>query len=401
MNVEFEITLTDGEHWENRAELTFPAAPYALLDALDRLRLKEGREISWEICSDIAFFDLEEHIAEQDSPLAFQALAERLYQLDEMEYIAFQGLAAIESGKAAGPIGTARMIDLAYSTDCCHVLRGICDDADLGKFYAENDFIPGAENMTDMQMEMLDLEAVGRTLRQDEGGVFVKKDYSPYGGYVVQHTEPREVFKDLHLTPQVPDYAILLEVSKGFFNDPSYDSDKAVQLKLPASPEALDAALEAVDAWDWREAGWRCLDCRAPVLSDAVSYSGDIHAVNRLARRLADMDGKDLCKFKALAEAVCCQDLSQAERLLSTLEEYIFSPEYRTPAEAAEGELALMLDERAAALIRKHLNLQQYGEDMLRQRNIILTGYGLIEREDGQPMESMERQPKPGEMEMK
>lgn len=399
MNVEFEITLTDGEHWENRAELTFPAAPYELLDALDRLRLKEGREIRWEICSDSAFFDLEEHIAEQDSPLAFQALVERLCQLDEAEYIAFKGLAAIESGESAGPIGTARMIDLAYSTDCCHVLCGICDDADLGKFYAENDFIPGIENMTDMQMEMLNLEAVGRTLRQDEGGVFVKKDYSPYGGYVVRHTEPREVFKDLHLPPQVPDYAILLEVSKGL--KPTGGTNKTVRLKLPASPEALDAALESVDAWDWREAGWRCLDCRVPALREAVSDSGDICAVNRLAQQLSGLGSRDLCKYKALVEAVSCQDLGQAEHLLRTLEEYIFSPEHCTPAEAAKGELAIMLDERAAALIRRHLDLKGYGEDLLRQRNVAVTGYGLIERQDSQPIAAMERQPKIGGMEMK
>ena len=111
------------------------------------------------------------------------------------------------------------------------------------------------------------------------------------------------------------------------------------------------------------------------------------------------MNGTDLCKIKAMADAVCCRDHSQAERLMSTLEEYLFSPEYRTPAEAAEGELAIILDERAAALIRKHLNLQRYGEDLLRLRNTVLTSYGLIERRDGQPMQSMEVQPAQGGIE--
>ena len=140
----------------------------------------------------------------------------------------------------------------------------------------------------------------------------------------------------------------------------------------------------------------RCLDCAVPSL---IGLTGGMETVDLLARWLANMNGKDLCKFKALVEAVCCRDLSQVEHLLSTLEEYLFSPEYRTPAEAAEGELAIMLDERAAALIRKHLNLQRYGEDLLRQRNTVLTSYGLIERRDGQPMQSMEVQPAQGGIE--
>ena len=42
-----------------------------------------------------------------------------------------------------------RVLNLAYSVDCCHVVPGITDDAALGQFYVENDFRPDLANVPD------------------------------------------------------------------------------------------------------------------------------------------------------------------------------------------------------------------------------------------------------------
>ena len=217
-----------------------------------------------------------------------------------------------------------------------------------------------------------------------------------------QHDALTEVYKTLDLTPKNPDYTLLLEVSKGFFNDPGYDSDKTVQLKLPASPEALSSALDAVEAWDWREVGWSCLDCRVPVLTEMISDTEEgIGFLNSLSQRLADMEPKTLTEYKALLEATNCRDLLSASLLADSLNKYIFSPQYSSPIEVAKGELSTILCDREAEVIMPHVNLHQYGQALIRSYNGVLTAYGLIERVDGQPIQDIEENPKQGGMEMK
>ena len=46
------------------------------------------------------------------------------------------------------------------------------DDAALGRFYAENDFIPELDGISDKVFEMLDFAGIGRMMRCSENGVF-------------------------------------------------------------------------------------------------------------------------------------------------------------------------------------------------------------------------------------
>ena len=62
------------------------------------------------------------------------------------------------------------MIDLAYSADFCPVANATTDEQ-LGRFYAENDFIPALEKVPDSIFEYLDFEMLGRKARFEEGGV--------------------------------------------------------------------------------------------------------------------------------------------------------------------------------------------------------------------------------------
>ena len=275
------------------------------------------------------------------------------------------------------------------------------NDSQLGRFCAENDFVPGVDSLPDAVFELLDFERIGREHRQREGGVLVERDADHPGGYVELHDALAEVYKTLDLTAKAPDYTILLEVSKGIFHDPSYDSGKTVPLRLPAAPEALDAALTALDVWDWREAGWTCLDCRAPALMEAISDGeSGIGFLNHLAQRLADMAPKELIEYKALLSATECKSLHHAEQLMDTLDQYTFSPQYSSPIEVARGELPTILSSDDLAQIIPHLNLYQYGQTLIQHCGGMLTDYGLIRRDDGQPIQAIEQQPQQGRMEM-
>ena len=62
-------------------------------------------------------------------------------------------------------------------------------------------------------------------------------------------------------TLEKTDYAVLLRITKGHFNDPAYDNDTAVFLKLPAGDAALLQAVDAVGAASPEECPFSSEDC--------------------------------------------------------------------------------------------------------------------------------------------
>ena len=142
----------------------------------------------------------------------------------------------------------------------------------------------------------------------------------------------------------------------------------------------------------------RCVDCAVPSL---IGLTGGMESMDLLARRLAGMEPQELTAYKALLEAVDCKDLSDAERLVDSLEEYIFTPSLNSPEEVAEEELGVILCEESVPQLIPYVDLRGYGQALMEQRGGILTPYGLLEREDGQPILSMNEQPEQGGMEMR
>lgn len=371
---------------ERCTTVSLPATAYELLDVLSKTNVQDfsGLYVEIEECS--RFPRLAGIIGNKLNLCELNALAERLSLLDATESTAFKGMLDMEIEKGTFPIPASRLIDLAYSTDRCHVLPEVKDDAALGRFYAENGFVMEAEEIPDRLFEMLDFEKIGREMRQSDGGVFTRE------GYVMRHSELAEVYKGLDLTPKEPDYAVALRLT----ND-----DKSVTLKLPAGIRAMSSAVADLNIQYWQEAEISCLDCRVPMLTGVISgYDGTLTELNDFAQKLADMDSTSLSAYKALLEAAQCSSLSDAEMLADTLKEYIFSAEIASPEELARSELALMLSPQNAERLIPHLNLYNYGQELLEHFGAALTDYGIIERRDGQPMQAMTEQPRQGGMEM-
>ena len=202
MNEVFRVELFGGktDRW---CDLELPATYYGLSDALDKLQMTLGDKPRWEFLEHHGFQFLHVHLTHECDLYQLNALATCLGQMNGREKTAFEGLFNMEVSKKYGPISVATMIDLAYSADCCHVVNATTDEQ-LGRFYAENDFIPALEKVPDSIFEYLDFEMLGRKARFEEGGVFAS------GGYVTQHTELKQVYDSLALIPEVPEYGIRL-----------------------------------------------------------------------------------------------------------------------------------------------------------------------------------------------
>ena len=373
MDKVFRVELSGNK--DRCCELELPATYYSLLDALDKLQMAPGDKPRWEFLEHHSFPFLHVHLAHECDLYQLNALATVLGQMNGRERTAFEGLFNMEVAKKYGPISVATMIDLAYSTDCCHVVNASTDEQ-LGRFYSENDFIPALEKVPDSIFEYLDFEMLGRKARFEEGGVFASN------GYVTQHTELKQVYETLDLMPSAASYAIRLLAGSS-----PMDSDglpeKQVYLNLPATQEALDHVLEVCEAPSWREMLFWTEDGAVPDLLENMDCD-DIQELNELAKHLKCRENSgELSKLKAVILATDCHDVGTAIQISENLDDYLFEPDQRNPEEVASEELRLIVDEQSLSILKKHVSLYNYGLDVMAANHAVLTPYGLVQRRDG------------------
>ena len=366
------------------AKLDLPASPWELWDALEKVRLKDGEALYMEIDDYYAFEYLAPHLEELDISLnELNDLAARLATLDEVQGIAFEGLFSMEVQKKVntngGIITLQDLRDLAVSakTDCYHVVEA-ADDAQLGRFYAENEFIPELDGVSNEVFEMLDFAGIGRMIRCSENGVFVNSLYVLRDGEL---TTAPPVQKAL---PGKPGY--LFRLTLGLH--PDIGGNRTTELDLPASEEALATAQEQLGTLNWENTVVLDYDGILPNAAFFADLPTELEAFNVLAAAVRDMPSpeKQLPKLRALLKQFEVQDIATAISLTECLDDYVLTPEISSPQETAIDQLHFMTDDHSAELLLPHVNLFAYGNEIIREDNAVLSPYGLLHRADYQPM---------------
>lgn len=351
-------------------EVNLPVTSYGMLDLLDKEGLTPTEIPMGQICDSKVSRTLKQVLGNDCYSLyELNALAGKLAAMRDTQLVALDGLVKMENEKMEGPIPLGKLIDLSHSVDCCHVVPEVSNDDQLGRFYTENGFLPETEGLPEALFEILDYEFLGRRARVNEGGVFTD------GGYVMRDGNLKEVFASLDLNPHKPEYAILLKVAQG---------DHAAQLPLPNSPKAMDAVLDIIGAKDWACVSLRCLDCRVPALIPAIGEGDNIAHVNRLAGILESMDDKRLTKFKAVLDATEDYSVLGAAHIATTLDDYLFTPQYLTAEDMARDYIRTSMGEPSASELFPFVQLTQYGQALMKDQECALTDYGMVSREDGQ-----------------
>ena len=365
----FSVYLGNPDN-DNGTTLDLPAKPWAMRDALEKLRLREGQEPYWQV-ENLGRYDFLEFHLDKCGLYHFNALAEQLSTFNEVDAIAFEGLVQMEIDE----LTIQRMLDLAYSVDCCHVVPEVRDDAALGKFYVENDFLPELEKVPDKVLEMLDYAKIGRTMRQGEQSVI-----TPHG-YVEQHSELKQAPADLGKPPRKPAYMMRFLCS---------NEHQTMSLNLHASQAELNAVLMRLDLDSWQEVYLECEDTAMPEMWSFTDMAYDgMEQLNRFARCLEELDmNGELVKFKAVAQQLQLSRLEEAIALTGHLDEYSFEPEIHSPRELARDELGVITGEKECKLLLPHLDLDAYGQDVMQRDNGVLGDYGYLARLDGQPIQA-------------
>ena len=381
------------------AKLELPASPWEVWDAMEKVRLQTDDILYMEVEDYYAFEYLSPHLDGLDISLnELNDLAAQLAALDEVQGIAFEGLFSMEVQRkvnANGGIITLQDLrDLAVSakTDCYHVVDA-ADDAQLGRFYAENEFIPELDGVSDEVFEMLDFAGIGRMMRCSENGVFVNSLYVLRDGEL---TTAPPVQKTL---PEKPGY--LFRLTLGLH--PDIGGNRTTELDLPASEEALAAAQEQLGTLNWENTVVLNYDGILPNAAFFADLPSELEAFNEFAKAVQDIPfpEKQLPKLKALLKQFEVQDIETAIGLTEHLDDYVLTPEISSPQETAIDQLHFMTDDHSVELLISHVNLYAYGCDLIREDNAVLSPYGLLHRADYQPMLTPIQQSQEMEMKMK
>lgn len=397
----FEVYLAkeDVPNNEAYAKLDLPASLWELWDALDKVRLQTDDILYMEIEYYFAFEYLSPHLDGLDIGLnELNDLAALLSALEEVQEAAFEGLFSMEVQRKVnangGVITLQDLRDLAVSakTDCYHVVEA-ADDAQLGRFYAENDFVPELEGISDAVFEMLDFAGIGRMMRCGENGVFVDSLYVLRDGEL---TTAPPVQKTL---PEKPGY--LFRLTLGLH--PDIGDARTVTLNLPAAEAELLDAQEQLGVEGWEGVTVIDYDGIIPYAADFTDLPMELDEFNVLAAAVRDMPSpeKQLPKLKALLKQFEVQDIATAISLTECLDDYVLTPEISSPQETAIDHLRFMTDDHSAELLLSHVNLYAYGCDLIKEDNATLSPYGLLHRADYQPMLTPVQETQKMEMKMK
>ena len=374
-----------------------PATPFVLEDALEQARVTQKHpdySVEIEVCK---LDYLPQLIAPGADLYELNHLAQRLTELKDEQFDCFEGMIKMETEENGNaPIPLERLINFTHSTEDCQIAYGAHNDSSLGAFYVDNDFPVIPEGLPKELYGILDLTAIGRKAREGEGGVF-----TPHG-YVVHSGKMAEVYHSGDAVPkEKPGYTIMLEVRKGFFNDPEYDNQFSEFPMLPNDDGALHRAAAQVDATSLEECSISAVDCIVPALTeritDALEYDVSCYSmVNELAEQLSRLERKGLLTtYKAmLAAAPSDITLEEAHDLSCEVEGFILSKELESSSDYAREQLRKcgvpMLDELCGMA-----NLHKYGGLLMAGNHVQYTPYGLLRSVDGQTVEEVLRQKTP------
>ena len=239
------------------------------------------------------------------------------------------------------------------------------------------------------------LELLGEQHQEEHSGVFTSRGYA----------EPGSDFKEVYRKGEMfcfarPSAPVVLEVRKGFFDDPSYDNDKTTILNLPASDADIWRAVGEVDAASLDECAFRCIDCEIPSLRDAVDdaieQEGGIGMASEFAANLAQKKQSwheaDWVKYKALLSVAGCPSLQDAIQLMHGLDDYDLRPDVAATWDYAE----VVLREKYPDLPEELFQTPQaamVGRQMLEENHAAITDYGLFRRKDNGQLPVFQREP--------
>jgi len=356
-------------------ELSLPVGDHVMLDTYQRLGQSTESPFQWSLLQCKGYEYLAPFV-QGERLLAVNLLAQQISNLNSRQRTAFEGITKREVELRRGPFGIEDLIDYIQTAEYCHVIPEATDDASLGRFYAEEGFIPAVDDLPDEVFEKLDFAKFGKEIRLEEQGVFAANGYVTLDGEIIR--------RHMHIPdgPMLPTYVFMLKTKSYIFDDDfPYEGD-TVRLELPASEEQLLNVARSLGLCTWDEGVYTITDSAIPNLFDVSDTFGSLRALNALAKEIEGLTRPEFEKYKALLETMECDDIESSLHCLQVLDQYHLDVLKTSYGQLAKEDVLSITDRDAASMIIKHLNLEAYGRELAEQEQGHLTPYGYLTRQD-------------------
>ena len=165
--------------------------------------------------------------------------------------------------------------------------------------------------------------------------------------------------------------------------------DNMISLKITQDGKEHDITLPTDKTVFENIAAIQITDCVCPMLKGINISCNDISALNNFAvqlRQISDI-GK-LPKLTAVLSANQCNSVDQAILLAEKLEHFNLDAQIKNYADLVYDELENVIGGRQAEELRQCLDIEKYGKILQQGYNVEFTEYGMVTRDDFQPMDA-------------
>lgn len=367
--------LSDITKWEQRqAEIDLPADEWRIRDAFARAGVTGQGDYTVELWNSKREY-LDPLIPENPNLYELNYLANLLEKQLDHEKLFYEGIVKMETE----PPDLKRLINLTGHLDSCQMAAG-SNDYELGKFYAENDFVAELEDVSDEVFDLLDFEKVGRKMREGEKGVFLDNVY------IVQTASESELtdFYD----GQMPESQLDPEHVFRVLVTPSPDYGDGIWFDMPGNMPDIET--ETLTLWgkSLNECVFTDMYSSVPQLKNILSGYEDFYELDVLARKIHnDFRGhEDFMKFKAVLEVEHCAGLEDVVKVSENLDAYEYDPECICLSDYGEKAMkklhGLGYDDKGM----NRFDFAAFGEDQAKRDGVVFTHYGMARLAAEQPI---------------
>lgn len=153
----------------------------------------------------------------------------RICEMDQNEHLAFEACLLIDQKYRS----IKELINLTYSLANYRILHRVGNDIELGQYYADNGFITELDEVPEVLTAFIDLEKIGRMMRESEKGIFLE------GCYITKESEELEQVYDGISLPQAYEAGSIFTAYISFGDNISEKS-----LCLPADEEQISTFID-------------------------------------------------------------------------------------------------------------------------------------------------------------
>ena len=368
------------------ATMKLPAEAYEIQDALQKLRITSNRTVNpWmEVCCCEILPELTDVRLDSPSMEEMNFLAQRLAQLPDNEAIALRGVwkRLEKEGLLEEPVRVMDLINMTYGLDTVMIASNVSNDYELGEFVLNGDLDDDLIWLSDKMVELLDLEAVGRWNRINQGGEFVGSHYVVAGEY-----ELRQVSDGSLLPVQKPEkpFVFRLQVAKSPVDDSKENLSTAEWISLPIDRDEADRIARNHNEGCIEDCYYYGFESAIPQITE--EHFGDMLSfvrLNRLAAGISRMKLSEQVKLKAVLEHEKPRTLEAVQEVVDHLGEYQLDNRVGDADSYFKEYLLRHLDARFDARWLDSLAVCTEGTKLIQRLGAAETDYGIVSARGGQ-----------------